>query len=198
MVGHLFQNYDTIYVRFLSRILAFYSQVYDHFLTNAHIYAHKKPILYICVTNKFLFSGGPPLNLLYNIFHGCVYPLLTNGTPFTYLAQNFVSLLTAGNLHCHKIGISHKCRTLSRRVRGSTSGRNLPVQIFVKYLSGISGGASPYRPSQGVPSPLAQQEIIIFPDKETYMHASRYSADPGFTEKTIETKIFIQGSVILN
>ena len=59
MVGHLFQNDDTIYVRFfptytcnhscytiyvrfLSRILAFYSQVYDHFLTNAHIYAHKK------------------------------------------------------------------------------------------------------------------------------------------------------------
>ena len=29
---------------FLSHILAFYSQVYDHFLTNAHIYAHKKPI----------------------------------------------------------------------------------------------------------------------------------------------------------
>ena len=29
---------------FLSRLLAFYSQVYDHFLTNAHIYAHKKPI----------------------------------------------------------------------------------------------------------------------------------------------------------
>ena len=63
MVGHLFQNYDTIYVlffptytcnhscytiyvRFLSRILAFYSQVYDHFLTNAHIYAHKKPHIY--------------------------------------------------------------------------------------------------------------------------------------------------------
>ena len=64
MVGHLFQNYETIYVRFfptytcnhscytiyvrfLPRILAFvpalwgfYSQVYDHFLTNAHIYAH--------------------------------------------------------------------------------------------------------------------------------------------------------------
>ena len=68
MVGHLFQNYDTIYVRFfptytcnhscytiyvrfLSRILAFYSQVYDHFLTNAHIYAQKKTP-YICVTNK--------------------------------------------------------------------------------------------------------------------------------------------------
>ena len=27
---------------FLSRIFAFYSQVYDYFLTNAHIYAHKK------------------------------------------------------------------------------------------------------------------------------------------------------------
>ena len=42
---------------FLSRILAFfpalwgfYSQVYDHFLTNAHIYAHQKA--HICVTNK--------------------------------------------------------------------------------------------------------------------------------------------------
>ena len=32
---------------FLSRILAFYSQVYDHFLTNAHIYAHKKNPTYI-------------------------------------------------------------------------------------------------------------------------------------------------------
>ena len=67
MVGHLFQNYDTIYLRFLDprilaiipatrytrvflpRILAFfpavwgfYSQVYHHFLTNAHIYANKK------------------------------------------------------------------------------------------------------------------------------------------------------------
>ena len=29
---------------FLSRILAFYIQLYDHFLTNAHICAHKKPI----------------------------------------------------------------------------------------------------------------------------------------------------------
>ena len=63
MVGHLFQNYDTIYVRFfpriltiipdtrytcvfLSRILAFYSQVYDHFLANAHIYVHKKAHIY--------------------------------------------------------------------------------------------------------------------------------------------------------
>ena len=63
MVGHFFQNYDTtytcnhscytIYVRFLLRIYAFfpalwgfYSQVYDHFLTNAHIYAHKKAHIY--------------------------------------------------------------------------------------------------------------------------------------------------------
>ena len=61
MVGHLFQNYDTMYVRFFPRILAiipttrytcvflsrmlaffpalwgFYSRVYDHFLRNAHI-----------------------------------------------------------------------------------------------------------------------------------------------------------------
>ena len=68
MVGHLFQNYDTIYVRFshvylqsfllhdirafychvktcvLSCFVGFYSQVYDQFLTNAHIYAHKKAI----------------------------------------------------------------------------------------------------------------------------------------------------------
>ena len=64
MVGHLFQNYDTIYVRFfptytcnhscytiyvrfLSRILAFYSQVYDHFLTNAHIYASQTSMWYM-------------------------------------------------------------------------------------------------------------------------------------------------------
>ena len=80
MVGHLFQNYDTIYVRFFPRILAiipatrytciflprilaffpalwgFYSQVYDHFLTNVHIYAHKKSP-YICVTNKDVVNG---------------------------------------------------------------------------------------------------------------------------------------------
>ena len=36
--------------------------------------------------NKFLYGGGPPLNLLYTIFHNFVYLLLTNGTPFTYLA----------------------------------------------------------------------------------------------------------------
>ena len=36
--------------------------------------------------NKFLHSGGPSLNLLYIIFHDFVYLLLTNVTPFTYLA----------------------------------------------------------------------------------------------------------------
>ena len=126
------------------------------------------------------------------IIESQLYLLLTNGTPFTYLSQNFVSLLTAGNPHCHKIRISHKCRTLSRRVRGWTSGRSLPVQIFVEYFSGISGGASPYRPSQGVPSPRTQQEIITCLGKETYMDACSYSTNPGFTEKTVEIKIFIQ------
>ena len=60
MVAHLFQNYDTIYVRFFPRILAFfpalwgfYSQVYDHFLTNAHIYAHKKTHIYALQTSMW-------------------------------------------------------------------------------------------------------------------------------------------------
>ena len=88
MVGHLFQNYDTIYVQFfprilaiipdtrytcvfLSRILAFYSKVYDHFLTNAHIYAHLVSKLFI-ISLVFLltliarstclsFLSAPPL-----------------------------------------------------------------------------------------------------------------------------------------
>ena len=81
MVGHLFQNYDTIYERFfptytcnhscyticvrffatytrvLSCFVGFCSQVYDHFLTNAHTYAHKKSP-YICVTNKHVYVGS--------------------------------------------------------------------------------------------------------------------------------------------
>ena len=74
MVGHLFQNYDTIYVRFsprilaiipatrytcvfLSRILAFYSQVYDYFLTNAHIYAHKKVHIYALQTSMWYMGS---------------------------------------------------------------------------------------------------------------------------------------------
>ena len=38
---------------FLSRILAFYSQVYDYFLTNAHIYAHKKVHIYALQTSMW-------------------------------------------------------------------------------------------------------------------------------------------------
>ena len=43
-----------------------------------------------------------PLTLVYTIFHekgtpSFVYLLLKNGTPFTYLVQNFASLLTAVN-----------------------------------------------------------------------------------------------------
>ena len=36
-----------------------------------------------------------------------------------------------------KIGISHKYRTLFRRVRGCISGRSLPVQTFVEYPQGF-------------------------------------------------------------
>ena len=56
MVAHLFQNYDTIYLRFFPRILVylrFYSQVYDYFLTNAHIYAHKKVHIYALQTSMW-------------------------------------------------------------------------------------------------------------------------------------------------
>ena len=56
MVAHLFQNYDTIYLRFFPRILVylrFYSQVYDYFLTNAHIYAHKKAHKYALQTSMW-------------------------------------------------------------------------------------------------------------------------------------------------
>ena len=42
---------------FLSRILAFYSQVYDHFLTNAHIYAHKKAHIYALQTSMWYMGS---------------------------------------------------------------------------------------------------------------------------------------------
>ena len=61
MVGHLFQNYDTIYVRFFPRILAiipatrytcvFLPRILAFFLTNAHIYAHKKVHIYALQTS---------------------------------------------------------------------------------------------------------------------------------------------------
>ena len=56
MVAHLFQNYDTIYLRLFPRILVylrFYSQVYDYFLTNAHIYAHKKAHIHALQTSMW-------------------------------------------------------------------------------------------------------------------------------------------------
>ena len=52
--------------------------------TNRQI--HTRVIMFVYFGNKFFFCGGPPLNLLYTIFHDFVYLLLTNGTPFTYLA----------------------------------------------------------------------------------------------------------------
>ena len=49
---------------FLPRILAFfpalwgfYSQVYDHFLTNAHIYAHKKAHIYALQTSMWYMGS---------------------------------------------------------------------------------------------------------------------------------------------
>ena len=68
MVGHLFQNYDTIYVRFfptytcnhscytiyvrffLSRILAFFPALW----VQTRIYMRTKKPIYICVTNKHM------------------------------------------------------------------------------------------------------------------------------------------------
>ena len=74
-------HYDMIYVRFFPRILAiipatrctcvflariyaffpalwgFYSQVYDHFLTNAHIYAHKKAHIYALQTSMWYMGS---------------------------------------------------------------------------------------------------------------------------------------------
>ena len=67
MVGHLFQNYDTIYVRFFSHVYlqsfllhdirAFYSLVYDHFLTNAHKNAHKKGHIYALQTSMWYMES---------------------------------------------------------------------------------------------------------------------------------------------
>ena len=42
---------------FLSRILAFYSEVYDHFLTNAHIDAHKKAHTYALQTSMWYMGS---------------------------------------------------------------------------------------------------------------------------------------------
>ena len=53
MFGHLFQNYDTIYVRFF----ATYTCVLSCFVgTNAHIYAHKKAHIYALQTSMWLYA----------------------------------------------------------------------------------------------------------------------------------------------
>ena len=81
MVGHLFQNYDTIYVRFfptytcnhscytiyvrffatyacvLSCFVGFLFPVYDHFLTNAHICAHKKAHIFALQTQTWYMGS---------------------------------------------------------------------------------------------------------------------------------------------
>ena len=67
MVGHLFQNYDTIYVRFFPCILAiipatrytcvFLARILAFFLTNAHIYAHKKAHIYALQTSMWYMGS---------------------------------------------------------------------------------------------------------------------------------------------
>ena len=81
MVGYLFQNYDTIYVRFFSHVYlqsfllhdirALFCHVYlrsfllcgviiPKYITislQTRIYAHKKADIYICVTNKPVYMG---------------------------------------------------------------------------------------------------------------------------------------------
>ena len=56
--SHVYLQSFTIYVRFcatytcvLLALCGFYSQVYDHFFTNAHIYAHKKAQIYALQTS---------------------------------------------------------------------------------------------------------------------------------------------------
>ena len=67
MVGHLFQNYDTIYVRFFPTYTCNHSchTIYVRFFvtytcvlscivgTNAHIYAHKKVHIYALQTSMW-------------------------------------------------------------------------------------------------------------------------------------------------
>ena len=142
-------------------------------------------------TQQIFIGRGPPLNLLYTIFLDIVYLLLTNVTPFTYLAQNFVSLLTAGKPHCPKIEINHKYRPLSRRVRVGPRGGASPYKYLLSTSPGFRAEAPRIGDHREYPPPGYSRKIITFPFKETYMHACSYSADPGFTEKTRETKIFI-------
>ena len=71
MVGHLFQNYDTIYVQYFPtytcnhscytiyvRFFASYTCVLSCFVgTNAHIYAHKKADIYALQTSMWCMGS---------------------------------------------------------------------------------------------------------------------------------------------
>ena len=139
--------------------------------------------------NKFLYVGGPQPLTFYIPFFTISYTFYGMVWYFFHIPclELSIGLLTAGNPHCHKIGISHKYRTLSRRVRGWTSRRILPVQIFVDYLA-LDPVFQAKPPCIGhhreyPPSPRARQEIITFPDKETYMHACGYPAAQNLPRK---------------
>ena len=55
-----FEIYDTIYVRFFVTYTCVLLQEYDHFLTNAHIYAHKKAHLYVLQTSMWYMRNLVP------------------------------------------------------------------------------------------------------------------------------------------
>ena len=88
------------------------------------------------VLNKFVYGEAPPrgptpysfftkkMTLSY-IFYWLMVPV-----SHTLLWDLYPLQLL--EMHCHKIGINHKSRTFSRRIRG-TSGGCLTVQIFVAY-----------------------------------------------------------------
>ena len=50
-------GFSHVYLRSFLLGGVFYSQVYDHFLTNAHIYAHKKAHIYALQTSMWLVYG---------------------------------------------------------------------------------------------------------------------------------------------
>ena len=136
-----------------------------------------------------------PITLFYTIFHEkgtpFVYLLLTNGTPFIQLFQNLASLLTAVNALSFKQELI-KYRTFSRLYKAikficqpfwallqtqmtdfptllNTSASEIPTLSYTRSLKKVplSGGASPYGPLQGVPSPKRtpskDEKIVLFP-----------------------------------
>ena len=64
MVGHLFQNYDTIYVRFfdsytcdLSCFVGFFPKYVTIFFSDAHIYAHNKSPYVAANTSEAIYDN---------------------------------------------------------------------------------------------------------------------------------------------